>query len=141
MDNQKEIEEIGAILGYGKELKVLVGIKENGEKDIRTFHFTPVAISQIPILMNKLNHFFTNSDMMKWTEADKENSAEIVHMSITRMHPDITKEFISNHFGLGIIAKSIKIVMDVNDFLSEVQEMNKTMEEATKGLNIQNQKN
>lgn len=141
MNPTDEIKEINDILGYGKELKVLIGLKEDGQKDIRIFHFTPVSIEEIPFLMQKLNKFFDNSDFMKWTEQDKDNAAEIVHVSIKRMHPDISKDFVKANFGLGIIAKSIKIVMDVNDFLSEVQEMNKTVMEATKGLNLPTKKN
>jgi len=141
MDTQKDINDINDILGYGKELKVLIGIKDDGiTKDIRTLHFTPVSIEDIPHLMQKLNGFFNNTDFTKWTNENKEDAADIIFMSVKRMHPEITKEFVKIHFGLGIIAKAVKIVMDVNDFLSEVRAMNQTILEATKGLDLTLQK-
>lgn len=132
-DNDKEIQEINEILGYGQELKVLVGVKD-GKKDIQLFHFTPIPIAEIPVLMKKLDIFFQNSDFTKWTPENQKNAAEIVLASLKRMHPEMTIDYVNEHFSLGIMAKAIKIVMDVNDFLSEVQAMNQTVAEATKGL-------
>lgn len=129
-----EIKEINDILGFGQELKVLVGVKEDGQKDIKSFHFTPVSLSEIPILMGKLDKFFANTDFTKWNDADKTNASEIVFTSLKRMHPEISIEYVKEHFGLGILARSIKIVLDVNDFLSEVQAMNQSIEAATQGL-------
>lgn len=134
MSNTDEIKEINDILGYGQELRVLVGVKEDGQKDIKSFHFTPVSLAEIPILMGKLDKFFVNTDFTKWNDNDKNNAAEIVLTSLKRMHPDMTIEYVKEHFGLGIMARAIKIVMDVNDFLSEVQAMNQSIETATKGL-------
>lgn len=123
----KQIEEINDILGYGRQLKVLIGIGEDGKQIVKTYHFTPVSLEEIPTSMKRLNDFFNNADMTKWTEKDSDNGAEIIMSSLKRMHPEITKDEIKKVFSLGIMAKAIRIVMDVNDFLSEVQEMNQMM--------------
>ncbi len=134
MSLNEEKKEVNDILGFGQELKVLVGVKENGEKDIQSFHFTPVSIAEIPFLMEKLNKFFSNTDFTKWNDEDKKNVAEIVFTSLKRMHKEITIEYVQEHFGLGIMARAIKIVMDVNDFLSEVQAMNQSIASVTQNL-------
>ena len=125
LENEKQINDI---LGYGEKLKVLVGIdKDTGEDILKEYHFTPVALKKIPALMKMLNVFFKSSGKSDWNEETIEKSAKILKMSLEKMHPDIKSDEIINSFSLGSLAKGISIVMDVNDFLSQMQAMNQKM--------------
>lgn len=125
-----EKQEIKDILGFGKEMSVLVGLTKDGKQDIKKFHFTPAPLEEIPNLMTKLNVFFEGADMTKWTPENTQNGAEILLISLKRMHPELTVDEIKKTFSLGVMAKAVRIVMDVNDFLSELQEMNTAMTKA-----------
>ncbi len=135
MITEKEVNEI---LGFGEELNVLIGVdKDTKEKNIKKYHFSPVSLKKIPALMNMLNVFFEASGNNNWNEDVIEKCSKILKLSLEKMHPDITLEEIKENFSLGALAKGISIVMDVNDFLSQMQAMNQRMGLSTA---IQNQK-
>jgi len=116
------------ILGYGEELEVLIGVdSDTGEKKFKIYHFTPVPLKLIPNLMKSLDVFFKASEKNEWSEAVIDKSASIIKMSLIKMHPNIDNDEIKSNFGLGALAKGISIVMDVNDFLSQMQKMTQKM--------------
>lgn len=126
-------QQTNNILGYGEELEILIGVnKETGEKIIKKYHFTPVALAKIPPLMEKLDSFFQASENRGWNEAVIKDCAEILKMSLVKMQPEITIKEITENFGLGSLAKGISIVMDVNDFLSQMQVMTQKVQTMTK---------
>lgn len=125
MSTEKEVKEI---LGYGEELEVLVGVdKDTGEDDIRKYHFSPAPLKKIPALMKLLNAFFKASEKNDWNEDVIQKCSKVLKLSLEKMHPKITTEEIENNFTLGALAKGISIVMDINDFLSQMQVMTQKM--------------
>jgi hypothetical protein len=125
MSTEKEVNEI---LGFGEELEVLVGVdKDTKEKLTKKYHFSPVPLKKIPALMNLLNAFFLASEKNDWNEDIIKKCSKMLKMSLEKMHPDISDEEIENNFSLGALAKGISIVMDINDFLSQMQKMNQKM--------------
>lgn len=121
-------KEINQILGFGEEMEVLIGIdKDTNQKNIKKYHFAPVPIKKIPTLMTLLNVFFKASESNDWSDEVVEKCAKILKMSLEKMHPEITLEEISANFSLGALAKGISIVMDINDFLSQMQVMTQKM--------------
>lgn len=124
-------EELNDILGYGKKVKVMIGREDgdNGEPKIQEFHFTPVSIKDMPELEKLLQEFFNSMDGKKiGDQKSMEKAAKIIEMSMRKMHPDIKHTEIMEMFTLGAIAKVIKVVMDVNDFLAEMGEIKELSE-------------
>lgn len=121
-------EEMTDILGYGKKVKVMVGNKDDKEY-IQEFHFTPVSLRDLPELQEKLEEFFT---VMEGKTIGDEKAlkvaAEIIGMSMKKMHSDIKADQILDMFSLGAIGKIISIVMDVNDFLAEMGKIQEAAE-------------
>jgi hypothetical protein len=132
-NNNEEIvsEEVKNILGYGQVIEMLVGIdEETGKTKIEKFHFTPAPLSKISELFGLIDKISEIDDFTSKEFVD--NGANLVKLSIERMHPKVTIEDIKNTFGLVGIMKSIKVVADINDFLSEVREINKLSKDITK---------
>ncbi len=127
MNTEEKIQEINDILGFGQKIKMLVGADADGKEIIKTYHITPVSVSEMPIIMEKLGKFFDNADVTKWTKENSDNAAEIILMSVKKMHPDVTLETVSKDFSLGTLARAVKVVMDINDFFTEMQQMNNQM--------------
>ena len=123
-------EELNDILGYGKVVKVMVGKNgKDGKPDIQEFHFTPVSIKDMPELEKLLKEFFESMDGKNvGDQKAMEKAAKIIEMSMRKMHPDVKHDKIMEMFSLGAIAKVIKIVMDVNDFLTEMGEIKEMSE-------------
>lgn len=123
-------EELNDILGYGKKVKVMIGKNgESEEPEIKEFHFTPVSIKDMPELEKLLQEFFNSMDGKKvGDQKSMEKAAKIIEMSMRKMHPDIKHDKIMEMFTLGAIAKVIKVVMDVNDFLVEMGEIKELSE-------------
>ena len=128
------------ILGYGEKLSILIG-SENGKEVIVEYHFTPVPLKEIPELEKLLDGFFdaTESDE-GWTEDSIKGCCELIRMSIKKMHPGVKIETIEEHFTLSGIAKAVKIVMDINDFLSEMEALKKQSAEVTVMSSMTNSK-
>lgn len=139
---------INKLLGYGAKFEFLMGLKEDGTEDVRTFHISPVPMNELPKLEELVNKFFvlSNTAMEEtaaavqatakaideekeqqqapthmWTEDMIELSSEILHMSLKKMHPDYTKEKCRETFTLGVLSMSIDYVMDVNDFFTGME--------------------
>ncbi len=121
--------KVNQILGYGKVLEVLTGADSNNNPIIKKYHFTPAPLFEIPSLMQKLDSFFKNTEQGEWNEQSMNECAELIKISLIKMHPDITIETIKRDFTLGGMAKAIRTVVDVSDFLAEVQEMNQMIQE------------
>jgi predicted glycosyltransferase len=130
--NNSEMEkQFSEILGWGQELDILIGVKEDGKPDVKRFHFTPVSLSDLPKLMTNINKFSESASNGNFSEESVNVAAEIIHMSTKRMHPDWTIEMLKDKFGLVGLAKSIKCIMDINDFLTEMQGINQVMTKVT----------
>ncbi len=127
-------QDMHELVGGGQVLRFVVGSQkgEGGKREqiIEEYHFTPVALKDIPKLQDKLNGFFETSEKGAWNEEALKNAGELIVLSLKRMHDGITVEQVLEKFSLGGLAKAVRIAMDVNDFLSE-------MGEISKGLNIQ----
>lgn len=126
-------QEINNILGYGKEIEVLFGISDDGSKDIRKIHITPAPLSKLPELYKLIDKVtsiedFTSDEYIK-------NACSLIRIATERMHPELTVEVIGEKFGLAAMMKVIRVVADVNDFLSEARETEKMVKEVNK-LNI-----
>lgn len=122
LDNSQE--QINKIMGYGQKLEVLIGKNSNGEDLLETYHFTPVSLEKIPDLSKKINLFLEKTQNGNFNDVGVLNTAaEIIKISLNKMHPNITIKEIKEKFSLGALAKAVKIIMDTNDFLTEMQAM------------------
>ena len=120
------------IMGYGEKLNILVGKDDAGKDLIMEYHFTPVPLKDIPALEVLLDGFFSTTESDEgWTEESIMGCCELIHMSTKKMHPELTVETINEQFTLSGIAKAVKIVMDVNDFLSEMESLKKQSNQMT----------
>lgn len=117
MDTEKINKEI---LGYGSKLDILIG-SDDGEEKIVQYHFTPVALKDIGELTKLLDEFFVVAEKGAWGDKTIDISAKIIKLSIKKMHPEITLDEIKEQFTLAGIGRAISTVMDINDFLSEME--------------------
>ena len=138
-DKQKPNEmekDLSAILGYGKEIEVAIGRDgESGEIKIEKFHMCPVSLKDIPELQKSLNVFFNSSDTAGkeiWNKETVEEMANVVLLSLRKMHPKVTTDEILDKFGLGGLAKAVKTALDINNFLSEMGEIQQGMAQVKK---------
>ena len=97
----------------------MVGKGKGGDAEIEEFHFTPVSMKDMPTLEKLLKEFF---DLVGNESVGNEKAmlkaAQIIELSMKKMHPDMNSEKIIDIFSLGGVAKILSIVMDVNDFLA-----------------------
>jgi hypothetical protein len=117
---------LDAILGYGKKVQVMIpGEEKDGVVQEKTLelHFTPVSLKDMPELQKLLAEFMGSAETNEWNKEAIHSSARIIQLSLKKMHPKITEEEISDMFTLGGLARAVRIVMDVNDFLKEMGEM------------------
>jgi len=128
---------IKKVLGYGAKIEFLIGMKDDGTEDIRTFHLTPSPMRDIPHLEELVNIFFDEAaaseiDVAKptgateWKKEMLDASAEIVHLALKKMHPDMTQEKCLEIFTLGVLSAAVELVMDVNDFFTGLEKMTKS---------------
>ena len=73
--------------------------------------------------------FFDATQKKAWNKDSLDQAANVIVLSLKRMHPDIEKDEVLEKFSLGGLAKAVKIAMDINNFLSE-------MGEISQGLNL-----
>lgn len=132
MNNGKNdiTKEINNILGYGKEIEVLFGLNEDGSKDIKKIHITPAPLSKLPKLYELIDKVTSIEDFT--SEEYIANACLLIKMATERMHPELTVEVIGEKFGLASMMKVIRVVADVNDFLSEARETEKMVKEVNK---------
>ena len=113
--------QVDELLGYGKKLKVFIGVDKEGKEVVEEFHFCPVPLRLIPTLSAKLDEFLKAANKGSFNESSVKVAAEIIKLSIQKVHPDVSLERVLEVFTLGTLARGIKIVMDVNDFFTEMQ--------------------
>ncbi|MHA2363872.1 MAG: hypothetical protein ACXAC7_07930 [Candidatus Hodarchaeales archaeon] len=136
MSNEQPNEmekDLSKILGYGVEIEVAVG-KDGDKVKIEKYHMCPVALRDIPALQKSLNVFMNASQSAEpgketWKESTVKEAANVVVLSLKKMHPEVTVDDVLDKFGLGGLAKAVKVAMDVNNFLSEMGEIKKGMSE------------
>jgi hypothetical protein len=125
--NENDAQVLNDILGYGKEIELLKGIdKETNKKVIKKYHLAPVSLAKMPKLTTLLNKFFDGDDD-EFSDERINIAGEILKLSLEKMHPDITVEEILDSFTLGTLSKGIRYVVDLNDFLSEMQKLGREM--------------
>jgi hypothetical protein len=130
------------ILGYGKKLKVFIGKKKIDDKDTdedeyKEYHFCPVPLSDIPELTKSLDAFGRTANNKSWSQDALKSIAKIIQLSLKKAHGEIPIETILKEFDFGSLAKSVKIAINLNDFLSEMQ----AIQETFKNLEISDKKN
>jgi hypothetical protein len=141
MNTENSVDQITHIVGDAEEFKILKSINpETGEKNYKSYFLTPVPIGKLPMLQKKLEAFFVEAETptkkRKKNESDPDTlmnekmidaACGIIKMSIDKLHPNVTEDEIKNDFDLGSMVKAISKVMGLNDFLSEMQALSKTM--------------
>jgi len=123
-----EEKEFNDILGYGKKMKIFVSKNGDGkevEESSIELHFTPVSLKELPTLQKKLEEWSDASGKGAFNKQAITVAAEIIRMSLKKMHSDYTTEMILETFTYGGLAKAITIVVDLNDFLSDMGELSK----------------
>jgi hypothetical protein len=104
---------------------------------IETYHMCPVSLKDLPKLQENLNAFFQQAQSNQgtgginsqlgvggeWTPEKISAGGKIISLSLSKMHPEITEDIAVEKFGLGGLAKAVKIAMDINNFLSEMGEI------------------
>lgn len=121
-DLQKDIDQI---IGYGKKIKVLIGKDKDGNDNIEEFHITPISLDKIPEFMKRLEAVMNASNFN--TDEAIVKLSELIKMSMTKMHPNISAEEIANKLGLGGMAEVVNIIVDINDFFSKMEKLKVTM--------------
>jgi len=121
-------QKVKNILGYGQKLKVFIGKNEKNEDEFKEYHFCPVSLSDIPDLTKSLNEFGKTAKNKNWTKESLETVAKIIQLSLKRAHGEIQIDTLLNEFDFGSLAKAVRIAINVNDFLSEMQTIQQTFE-------------
>ncbi len=123
----KEIlkEELSDIMGYGKIITIQVGMDKDKNVITETYHMCPVSLKDLPALQESLNAFLkaTEAGKQSFNEETLAEAANVIVLSLKKMHPDFTKEDALEKFGLGGLAVAVKTAMDINNFLSEMGEI------------------
>lgn len=129
--SMKMKQELHDLLGYGKKFSVVVGFDPETKKEkIEEFHMSPVSLKDLPELQESLNSFFNATSGTSgnvWTDETIKQAGNVIVLSLKRMHPEITLDEVLEKFGLGGLAKAVKIAMDLNNFLSEMGEIKKSV--------------
>lgn len=134
-NDYSEVEESAHnIMGYGKIINVLFGTKkksdsEEVEADVRAIHLTPVGMKDVSTVQKNITELINEVKLGNWSEAAIQKATDIIYMSTRRMHPELTKEQIMDHFSLSILGKALTIVLDINHFLSQMQQLQKTQQQ------------
>lgn len=133
--------QIEELTGTGEAVRAMVGFdSEKGEIITETFYIAPVALKDIPKMAKALEDFMSLAQDMETEEQTlatlqkdevQKKAAEIIHMSVSRFHPDLKIEEIENKFTLGALGRVVRIAMDVNDFFTQMVKIEKMAKEAT----------
>ena len=117
-------QELDDVLGYGKVITIQTGMKDD-KVVTETYHMCPVSLKDLPALQDSLNSFLkaTEAGKQSFNEETLAEAANVIVLSLKRMHPDFTKEMALEKFGLGGLAIAVKTAMDINNFLSEMGEI------------------
>ena len=105
-------KELNDILGYGKKFKIIVGVNsDNNEPLIKEYHMCPVSLKDLPELQKSLNTFFESAGKMgnTWNDESIRQAGNLIVLSLKKMHPKIDIDEVINVFGLGGLAKAVKI--------------------------------
>lgn len=130
-------DQFNDVLGYGKIVKVDTGDKEKFPEDgIAELHFTPVPLKMMPELLEAINNFSQKAGAGNWDKPAIDSSIEIIHLSLQKYHKDITKDEIGEWFDLGGLAHVVRIAIDMNRFLEEME----TVGQAVPAIQMKNQK-
>lgn len=114
---------VNQILGYGRVLEVLIGTDDDGKEITKKYHMTPVSLKDIPVLVQNVDKFmndFGKEDEQPFAGDSMDAIGDAIVMSLKRMHPNITKEEVLENFSLGMIGAAVEIILDMNDFLSQM---------------------
>lgn len=137
-------DSINNIMGYGKVIKVLTGLYQEddekhgikkGDKKIETFHMTPSSLINIPKTINKLEVFLDNAGNIG-DEKAMDAASDLIVESLKKMHPNITKREVKEKFGLVGLVSAIKYVLEINDFLSQIRQIQDQLTEAYQNSGI-----
>jgi hypothetical protein len=85
------------------------------------YHFCPVALADIPELVSAINVFGKVATDKTWTKDTLSQVAKIIQLSLKKAHGEVPIDTILQQFDFGSLAKSVRIAISLNDFLSEVQ--------------------
>ena len=111
---------ITAIVGESKKIKI--------KDEIYTISACPVA--ELPLLQKKLGQLERIQSGDEINEETLKVMAEIAVMGLKEHHPDMTVEKIMKKFSLGAFPVIIRIMLDLNDFLSGMQELRSRAQKA-----------
>lgn len=117
-------QDFDDVLGHGKIVKVDTGDKEKFAPDgIAELHFTPVVLNKMPELIDAINNFSKKAGSGSWDKDAINSSLDIIHLSLQKYHKDIAKEEIGEWFDIGGLAYVVRIAIDMNRFLEEMEQV------------------